>query len=238
MTGQPVTYSPPTTVVKKFYSNFHLLDPLELIYRVWQWLVHLGLGLCRENNLFHVTWGAIYHKRFRIKANGRFSTICQTIVILSISLSAVCNWIKIYRWPYALYHLSLSLVILLTVFGLVVHQSNSNIYSNSFHGILQIKCTYSNSTMFVLCTCRDWPKGMRAEWLGHFSQNFKAKIIAAQAFWELFRLISIYLYHVAVLGWLGIQLHLGHFQSWWNGRTKYIHVRTMLEKTSVPKKQD
>ena len=113
--------------------------------------------------------------------------------VLSISLSTMCNWSKIFHWQYALNHLSLSLVFLLTVLYLVYYQSKSNIYienlSMAFYN--SNVYIYSNSTMFVLCTCRDWPKGTTAEWLGHFSQNLLTETRAALAFWELFWSISI-----------------------------------------------
>ena len=50
----------------------------------------------------------LQHDVFLIKANGRLSTICQTSVIVSISLSTMCHKSKICNLPYAIYHPSLS----------------------------------------------------------------------------------------------------------------------------------
>ena len=92
------------------YGRFKSMGSLGLFQCIWQLVDHLPFAYVEKQSLSYgrkevpfATWC------FMIKANGRLSTICQTSVIVSISLSTMCHKSKICNLPYAIYHPSLSL---------------------------------------------------------------------------------------------------------------------------------
>ena len=91
------------------YGRFKSMGSLGLFHCIWQLVDHLPFAYVEKQSLSYgrkevpfATWC------FMIKANGRLSTICQTSVIVSISLSTMCHKSKICNLPYAIYHPSLS----------------------------------------------------------------------------------------------------------------------------------
>ena len=90
------------------YGRFKSTGSLGLFHCIWQLVDHLPFAYVEKQSLSYgrkevpfATWC------FMIKAKGRLSTICQTSVIVSISLSTMCHKSKICNLPYAIYHPSL-----------------------------------------------------------------------------------------------------------------------------------